>query len=165
MFSEKANTSSGLFMRRRCFIISTTGLAPYELQTEAQANQGKLPELDAVSHADARLQSVPEFFASEEAADRLNDKIAKRWLLAFRDITGSEKQRTVIASVLPIVAVGHTAPLIFSERNNAEELALFVCKVFAVSQWTTLRARRWLELPLTYGYLKQLPVLLSRPLR
>lgn len=131
----------------------------YELQTEAQANQGKLPELDAVSHADARLQSVPEFWvAGEEAADRLNDKIAKRWLLAFRDITGSEKQRTVIASVLPIVAVGHTAPLIFSERNNAEELACLFASLCSFAMDYVAR-QKVAGTHLTYGYLKQLPVL------
>jgi hypothetical protein len=35
-----------------------------------------------------------------------------RWLLGFRDITGAEKMRTMIASVLPVAAVGNKLPLL-----------------------------------------------------
>jgi hypothetical protein len=44
----------------------------------------------------------------------LIERRARRWLLAFRDIARATDERTTIASVLPRVGVGHTAPLILA---------------------------------------------------
>lgn len=44
---------------------------------------------------------------------QLKDRWSRRWLLGLRDITGVEKVRTVVPSVLPTSAVGHVFPLAF----------------------------------------------------
>jgi hypothetical protein len=85
----------------------------YENQTEEQARQGKLPELTDTQHAGAHFLSLPRYWVDEaEVNARLKDRWDCGWLLGWRDITGSEKIRTVIASIVPWVGVGNSAPLI-----------------------------------------------------
>ena len=46
----------------------------YEAQSKAQANKGKLPELDHVAHADPRRVTLPKYWVPEdEVAARLDD--------------------------------------------------------------------------------------------
>ena len=84
----------------------------YETQSEAQANQGKLPELDHAAHADPRRTTQSRYWIhADEVAARLEDTWDRHWLLGWRDITGAEKIRTVIACIIPRTAVNHTLPL------------------------------------------------------
>ena len=84
----------------------------YEAQSEAQANQGKLPELDDIAHADPRRVTLSRYWVLEsEVAGRLNDTWDRHWLLGWRDVTGAEKIRTVIACLVPRSAVGNSFPL------------------------------------------------------
>lgn len=97
----------------------------YEGQTEAQARQGKLPELDEAAHSDASHFSLPNYWSpAAEVAARLESLPNLGWLLGFRDITGATVFRTVIASVIPAVAVGNSLPLMRSEGANARRFAL-----------------------------------------
>ena len=84
----------------------------YEAQSEAQANQGKLPELDDIAHADPRGVTLSRYWVLEsEVAARLDDTWDRHWLLGWRDVTGAEKIRTVIACLIPRSAVGNSLPL------------------------------------------------------
>jgi len=79
----------------------------YERQTKAQDNQGKLPEFDGAAHSDADRLTHPNYWVcAAEVDDRLAGRWQRGWLLGWRDITGTEKQRTVIASLIPRAAVG-----------------------------------------------------------
>ena len=81
----------------------------YEGQSEAQANQGKLPELDHIAHADASRVTRPRYWVrADEVGERLDGAWDRSWLLGWRDITGATVIRTVIPCVLPISAVGDT---------------------------------------------------------
>jgi hypothetical protein len=64
--------------------------------------------------------------AAGEVHAKLEDKWDKDWLLGWRDITGSEKIRTVIASVIPRVAVGNNLPLTFFD-DGLPYAALVAC--------------------------------------
>ncbi len=84
----------------------------YEAQREAQANQGKLPELDHVAHADTGRVTVPRYWVPKDAVEaRLDGVWDRRWLLGWRDIVRSHDLRTVIACIIPRLAVNHTFPL------------------------------------------------------
>ena len=81
----------------------------YEVQSEAQANQGKLPELDHAAHADPGRVTLSRYWVHEdEVAARLDDTWDRHWLLGWRDITGAEKIRTVIACIIPRTAINDT---------------------------------------------------------
>lgn len=80
-----------------------------------------------------------------------------RWLMGWRDITNATNERTVIASVMPLVGVGHTAPLFF---QAAPPQLLPV----SLAMWTSLPFDYVARLSiggthLTYSYLKQFAVL------
>jgi hypothetical protein len=64
--------------------------------------------------ADPTFQVVPRYWVPRpEVEARLEQAGWRRgWLLAFRDITNATNERTVIATVLPRLGVGHKAPLI-----------------------------------------------------
>ena len=84
----------------------------YEGQSEAQANQGKLPELDDVAHSNPRRTTLPRYWVpQDEVAARLDATWDREWLLGWRDVTGAEKIRTVIACIIPRSAVGNSFPL------------------------------------------------------
>ena len=90
----------------------------YEAQSVAQANQGKLPELDHVAHADPRRVTLPRYWVpEEEVAARLDDTWNRHWLLGWRDITGAGVIRTVIACIIPRAAVGNSFPLMMPSHD------------------------------------------------
>src|SRR5208337_1526923 len=75
----------------------------YEGQTESQANQSKLPELDEAQHADACRVSQPWYWVpSDDVRDRLSGKWSRQWLLGWRDICRNTDTRTLITSLLPL---------------------------------------------------------------
>jgi hypothetical protein len=81
----------------------------YDGQTDAQSNQGKLPEFDDTAHADPRRLTFPKYWVAESEIEfRLEGRWQRGWLLGWRDICRSTDQRTVIASLIPRVGTGDT---------------------------------------------------------
>jgi hypothetical protein len=82
---------------------------------------------------------------------------AKGWLMGWRDITNSTNERTVIVSFLPRAGVGHTMPLFFSKAETRLWAAL---QANLCSITLDFIARQSVGgTHLTYGYLKQFPIL------
>ena len=78
----------------------------YEAQSEAQANQGKLPELDHVAHADPGRVTLPRYWVPEdEVGVRLDEIWDRNWLLGWRKIARAGDIRTVVACIIPRAAV------------------------------------------------------------
>jgi hypothetical protein len=130
----------------------------YEGQTEAQANQGKLPELDDHAHADPQRRTLPRYWVTQANVEsRLDGVWDRAWLLGWRDVTGTEKIRTVIACMFPRAGVGHKMPLAFPSADAAKIAALYanLCS-FALDYAARQKVG---GLSLTYFLLKQLPVL------
>jgi N-6 DNA Methylase len=114
-------------------------------------------ELDELATCGQRSGSGSLRRALRDLLDPWMDSRSPRWLMGFRDITGIEKIRTVIATVVPRVGVGHTMPLFQSSRGGRIQAAL-------LGNWGALTfdylARQKVGgTHLTYGYLKQFPVL------
>lgn len=130
----------------------------YDGQTVAQANQGKLPEFDDAAHADPKRLTVPSYWVAEgEVGARLEDRWQRGWLLGWRDICRSTDQRTVIASLISRAAVGHTTPLAFTAVEPRVTACLYACLCSFVLDYAARQKVGGTHL--TYGYLKQLPVL------
>ncbi|MCS6781104.1 MAG: restriction endonuclease, partial [Geminicoccaceae bacterium] len=111
--------------------------------------------------ADPSYEPAPRYWVPEaEVEERLRAKGWNRgWLLGWRDICRSTDERTVIASVLPRVGVGHSLPLFFC--NALKNFQLFAAHL---ANWNALVldfvARQKVGgTHLTYSYLKQLPFL------
>jgi N-6 DNA Methylase len=130
----------------------------YEGQTGAQVNQGKLPELSDSSHLNPEEVTLPEYWVKgDEVEARLRDRWSRGWLLGWRDITGSEKQRTVIASLIPRSGTGHTFLLAMPSCTPALVSALYanLCS-FALDYAARQKVG---GTHLTFHTFRQLPVL------
>lgn len=106
--------------------------------------------------SDADCVTTPRYWVDrDEVEARLQDRWAPGWLLAFRDIVRAHDVRTVIASVIPRVAVGHNAPILLSE-NPHFPLMIANLDSFAFD-W---QARQKVGgIHLTFGVFEQLPVI------
>ncbi|HVZ07889.1 Eco57I restriction-modification methylase domain-containing protein [Rhodopila sp.] len=80
-----------------------------------------------------------------------------RWLMGWRDICRSTDERTVIASVIPKVAVGHTSPQFFLNAD-AELSGAFLANLSSVVLDFIARQKIG-GTHLTFGYLNQFPML------
>ncbi|WP_063739505.1 Eco57I restriction-modification methylase domain-containing protein [Streptomyces anulatus] len=139
--------------------------ATYANATQAQINKGTLPRLDTEAHQDPTALPLPRHWVHEAEVDaRLAEDVANQrkewphdWLLGWRDVCRASDERTVIASVLPRTAVGHTEPL-FMPTDLAACLGAFLANLSSFV--LDFAARQKIQgAHLTYTYLEQLPVL------
>jgi len=79
------------------------------------------------------------------------------WLMGWRDICRATDERTVIASVVPRVGVGHTMPL-FMTTKEPRQVAALLGNFCAIVLDFVARVKVG-GTHMTYGYLKQLPVI------
>ena len=130
----------------------------YEGQTESQANQSKLPELDEAQHADPCRVIQPWYWVpSEDVKERLSGKWSRQWLLGWRDICRNTDTRTLITSLLPLCGVGHTVSLSFSEVEDTRLIGYLYANLgsFVLDY---LARQKIGGTHLSYGLLKQFPV-------
>lgn len=136
------------------------GLSDAELDEMAAAQ--KTPAVDA-TFATAASALAHAYSSSTRGQFGLNfvdawmDRRSPRWLMGWRDICRATDERTVIASVVPRVAVGHTMPLFYSNQPPQLQAALLGNWSSLVSDY--IARQKVGGTHLTYGYLKQFPVL------
>ena len=132
-------------------------LGTYEWQTEAQANVGTLPRLTPEQRNDPSFTIQPRYWVGKiELDNRLGRRgWDRKWLLGWRDIARSSDERTMICSVLPRVASGNTLLLLLSTSQRIgclyANLASFALDYVARQKMAGTH--------LTYGYVKQWPIL------
>lgn len=110
-------------------------LRPLAVRTEAQA------------HAAALVAEL----------DSWMDGRSPRWLLGWRNVCRSTDERTVIASVMSHVGVGHSMPLWYSNQSASRQAALLANFDSLVLDYVA--RQKVAGINLTYGYLKQFPIL------
>jgi len=79
------------------------------------------------------------------------------WLMGWRDITNATNERTVIATVFPRVGVGHVLPLMFLDAPPSRWSGILGNFCSLVLDYSARQAVGGTHL--TYGYLKQFPIL------
>lgn len=120
---------------------------------------GALRPVRAAEKADPDYRIAPRYHVSRAAVvGRLGGEVG--WLLAFRDIARATDERTAIATVLPLSAVSHHAPLLRTDLPaplQACLLANFNSLVLDFVARTKVGGTH-----LTFFIVKQLPVLPPR---
>jgi hypothetical protein len=92
----------------------------YKGQTQAQANQGKLPEVDCAQHNDPQYRPEPRFFVKAATVEHaLSGLTSREWLVCWRDITSSVTARTLIAAVIPRAGTDFTLRVGFVADQQA----------------------------------------------
>jgi hypothetical protein len=128
----------------------------YEGQTDAQAAQGKLPELTESEHAQPDLLARPGYWIDQKQIEtRLRGRWDRGWLFAWRNITSSVVYRTVIASAIPRVGVAHSMPIALCESEHAP---LFIANLSSYVLDYTARQKLG-GTNLTFFIVEQLPIL------
>ena len=110
----------------------------YEGQSGAQANQGKLPELDHVAHADPGRTTLPRYWVSRgrgggEAGRDLGQALDDR--LEGRITRERSEIRTVIACIIPRTAVNRqvsTDDAVYC-MHNSWLASTRICRVFRLT--------------------------------
>ena len=93
---------------------------------------------------------------SRHVIEKFNGKPPK-YLMGWRDVTNAATLRSVIASVIPVCAVGHTMPILFTGQNVKHEACLLGDWNSLVHDWCARQKIGGLHL--TYSYLNQIPTL------
>jgi hypothetical protein len=134
--------------------------ATYEGATQAQINKGTLPRLTSSQHLDPECLPLPRYWVYEAEVER---RLTRRnwgnpWLLGWRDISWSTNERTMICSLLPRVAVGHTFPLMLSTSQR------FGCLYANLTSFAFdyVVRQKMAGTHLTYGYVAQWPIFAPR---
>jgi hypothetical protein len=129
------------------------------LSATAQIRQGQPEAFGLSDHLDAsRVPSPRSWVASEEVFARLPHH--PTWLLGLRDITSPTNERTVIASALPVSAVGNNLPLVLTPSPVGAAL-LGCLNAFAHDFVARFKVG---GLHLNFFIVKQFPVLSERSL-
>jgi hypothetical protein len=103
----------------------------YENQTVAQSNQGKLPEVTDEQHNNPAFASMPFYWMAQENAESvIANHWSNNWLLAWRDITSPNLERTVTATILPRVPTDFTVRVGFVRGERPARDAAFLLAVF-----------------------------------
>jgi hypothetical protein len=117
-----------------------------------------LPETTLFQHQDVSFEVLPFYWVLDaEVSERLAGRSPVPWLLGWKDVTSATNERTTIFSAIPRCAVGHTLPLIFSAQPSRRLTALYANLNSLVTDY--FARLKVAGLHLTYGYLKQYPIL------
>lgn len=118
----------------------------------------QLPPVSDADHEDPSFVPVGRHWIPTSEVDaRLSGRSSCNWFLGFRDITNASNERTVIAAVIPRVAVANNLPLILTETGPIEiggllaNLNSLACDFFARQKVAGMH--------LNFYLLEQLPVL------
>ena len=117
-----------------------------------------LPESSVEELINPSFEPEPFYWVDKkELTDRLNSYRKSNWLLGWKDVTSATNERTVIFSMIPRTAVGHSMPILFSENEIEKVICLYANLNSLVTDYVARNSVAGLHL--TYVYLKQLPIL------
>ncbi|MCX4617869.1 Eco57I restriction-modification methylase domain-containing protein [Streptomyces mirabilis] len=113
------------------------------------------PELEQLG--DPSYSIHPRYWISET---EIRAKVASKswdrgWLLGWRDIASGLDERTMIDSVIPLAATGHTFPIIFMRKP---ELGGILSAALASLAFDYVTRQKVGGTHLTYAYMMQLPL-------
>jgi hypothetical protein len=115
-----------------------------------------LPKVPLSRLQDPKYVVLPRYWVPEiEVEERLKGRWDRGWLLGWRDICRSTDERTVIASVVPRVGVGHKFPLMLSQHPIIE-LSLLLGGLTSLA-FDYIARQKIGGTSLTYFTTKQLP--------
>jgi len=105
---------------------------------------------------DVNLTVQPRYWVERsEVFDRLLEKKwDKGWLLGFRNVCRSTDERTSIASIIPLLGVGHSMPLIFTDKNPL--LTTCFSGMLSSLVFDFVVRQKLGGINFTYGYFKQI---------
>lgn len=102
--------------------------ATYENATQANINEGNLPQFTELLHQDPYKPNKPNYYVTYESVNNtiINSAYAKKYFLAYRGISNSASERTMISSLIPLYGIGNSAPCIRVNNGFAVDFILLL---------------------------------------
>ncbi|WP_370012873.1 DNA methyltransferase [Nocardiopsis sp. LDBS0036] len=126
----------------------------YDHRWATYTEDGSIRDFTLEEKQDSRTMVLPRYWVPEvDVSQRLRSKKWENgWLFGFRNVCRNTDERTLISSVIPKVAVGHSAPLLFGKDVPLlrSVLSSFVCD-YALRQ-------KLGGVNLTFNYFEQVPI-------
>jgi hypothetical protein len=97
------------------------------LSSVAVVRQGQPSALSLADHVSPDRSALPRYWVDEAEVRRRLPHPFTQWMLHIRDLTSPTNERTLIASVVPVAAIGHTAPVLWTAPRNRPILAASIC--------------------------------------
>jgi hypothetical protein len=135
----------------------------HRLGTYAGRREGsedtELPRSSLTQLQDPCYSITPRYWIErDEVERRLAGRWDRGWLIAFRDITKENNERTSIFDILPRVGAGNSAPLLLANRAKGPlSAALIACLASLIFDYAT--RPKVGNLHLNFFLVKQFPVL------
>ena len=121
-------------------------------------NQGKLPELDQVAHANPGWVTLPRYWVpKDEVTARLDNTWDRDWLLGWRKISRASDIRTVVACIIPRAAV-NDAFLLMMPRPDPR-LVAGLCANLSTIPFDYCARQKGGGINLNYFTMRQFPAL------
>lgn len=130
------------------------------ISEQAAVRQGQSEYFTIEEHQAPNLLAMPRYWVAKrdtlEVIPKYHDT---SWLMGFKDVTSVTNERTVIASVIPFTAVGHTLPVVYVlNEARVREASAFLTNLNSFVLDYIARQKVGGN-HLTFGYMKQLPVI------
>lgn len=117
-----------------------------------------LPAVPLSKYQDPNFEPQPYYWVPDkEVRDRTMSSWQNQWFISFKDVTAATNERTTIFSVIPLVGVGHTSPLMLTQ-TPPQKIGCLLCNLNSIVVDYCARTKVG-GLHLTFTYLKQFPVL------
>jgi len=114
------------------------------------STQTPTPNIEQYKDSEYKIQ--PWYWVNKNLVE---EKVEKKWLLGWRDITNSTNERTMISSIVPLNATGDTLLLMFPTKPKASLLLANLCSLI----FDYFVRQKIGGVHLKYHLTKQLPVL------
>jgi hypothetical protein len=130
----------------------------YRDQPEGSENT-HLPDVPLERLQDPSYTVQPRYWVpATDVEARLAGRWNRSWLLTFRNVARSTDERTTIASVLPLAAVGHSAPVIINHYADVTSVGCFLGNLSTFVLDYVVRQKLG-GINMTFGYVNQFAVL------
>ncbi|KGM41019.1 restriction endonuclease [Aquabacterium sp. NJ1] len=131
----------------------------YDHRWATYGSNGESSDVPVDQKKDPSFTVLPRYWIEQNEIElRLGERgWGRNWLIGWRDITSAHVLRTVIATVIPRLALGNTVPFLMSEQSPPK-LACLLANLSSLVLDFVARVKVG-GTHLTYGYLKQFPIL------
>jgi hypothetical protein len=119
--------------------------------------KGSSTKLTDEDHNNPNNLPLPRYWVHEvEMPDYALD--GRHALQAFRDVVGATNARTAIFSLVPVIAIGHTMPIVITKTKHSYEQAFLNASLSSFA-FDFITRQKLGGIHMTFFILKQLPVL------
>ncbi len=136
--------------------------ASIEANAENLHNPALSDKITLEQKANPNFTPIPQYWVP---ASNVSFPHGLKWTIAFRDIARATDARTMIASAVPLVGLGNTAPAIFLEDMHSDRSAALLLANFGAVVLDFVVRRKAQSTHLNWYIVEQLPIVLPEQYR